>query len=155
MIISKSKAVVGRCHVETECIQSPPCGQLQPVFFHCRTSWSIATCVYDMVAYSKLNDSIIQLIKIYPNPKKVGVDLEEEDEDPNEEDPLREAKDLIERLEKRQLYTCIGETTPCKDMRWFKVNKTANVYACVCVRACMCVCVCTCMCTDSMLYIVE
>ena len=144
MIISKSTAVVGRCHVETECIQSPPCGQLQPVFFHCRTPRSIAECVIDMVAYSQLNDSIIQLIKVYPNPALREDSLRE---DPLREDPLREAKDLIERLEKRQLYTCIGETTPCKDMRWFEVNKTANVYACVCV--------CTYMCTDSLLYIVE
>ena len=140
---------------------------LQPVSFPCSVPRSIAGCVDDMVAYSHLNDSIIQLIKIYPKPKKVGVDLEEEDEDPNEEDPLREAKDLIERLEKRQLYTCIGETTPSRYMHWFKVNKTANVHACVCVRVCVCVCVCvcvrvqvcvcvcTCMCTDSPLYIVE
>ena len=142
MIISKSAAVVGRCHVETECIQSPPCGQLQPVFFHCRTPRSIAKCVYDMVAYSKLNDSIIQLIKVYPNPALREDSLREDPlredplrEDPLREDPLREAKDLIERLEKRQLYTWIGETTPCKDMRWFEVNKTANVYACVCVLA--------------------
>ncbi len=70
-----------------------------------------------MVAYSQLNDSIIQLIKVHPNP----------DSNPK----LKKAQELIERLERRQLYTCIGQTTPSRDMSWFKVNETANVHACV------------------------
>ena len=115
---------MGRCHVKTECIQTPPCGQLQPVSFPCSVPRSIAECVDDMVAYSKLNDSIIQLIKVHPNP----------DSNPN----LKKAQDLIARLERRQLYTCIGETTP-RVKSWFKVNMTANVHACVCVCVCVCV----------------
>ena len=114
---------MGRCHVETECIQSPPCGQLQPVSFPCSAPRSIAECVDDMVAYSQLNDSIIQLIKLSSNPA------------------LREAKELIERLERRQLYKHIGQTAAIDMQRhsFLKVSPAGDTCVCVCVGVCMCV----------------
>ena len=56
----------------------------------------IAGCVDYMVAYAKLNDSVLQLIKVSSNPS------------------LREAKELIARLERRELYRYIGQTAPVK-----------------------------------------
>ena len=59
---------------------------------------SIAGCVDYMVAYAKLNDSVLQLIKVSSDPS------------------LREAKELIARLERRELYRYIGQTAPIKKM---------------------------------------
>ena len=94
---------------------------LQPVSFPCSAPRSIAECVDDMVAYSQLNDSIIQLIKLSSNPA------------------LREAKELIARLERRQLYKHIGQTAAIDMQRhsFLKVSPTGDT--CVCVRVCMCV----------------
>ena len=126
---------MGRCHVETECIQSPPCGQLQPVSFPCSAPRSIAECVDDMVAYSQLNDSIIQLIKLSSNPA------------------LREAKELIARLERRQLYKHIGQTAAIDMQRhsFLKVSPAGDTCVCVCwsMYVCKCVCACVCLCTSS------
>ena len=71
----------------------------------------ISECVDDMVAYSKLNDSIIQLIKVSTDPS------------------LREAQELIARLERRELYQLVGETPPIDiELRLFEVRPLLCVY---------------------------
>lgn len=54
--------------------------------------YRMSECIFDMTAMSNLNDSVIELIKYDPNPG------------------LRHAKEIIRRIEKRQLYTCLGRT---------------------------------------------
>ena len=70
-----------------------------------------------MVAYSQLNDSIIQLIKLSSNPA------------------LGAAKELIERLERRQLYKHIGQTAAIDMQRhsFLKVSPAGDTCVCVCV----------------------
>ena len=97
---------------------------LLPVSFHCRVPVPIAECVDDMVAYSKLNDSIIQLIKVSTDPS------------------LREAQELIARLERRQLYQLVGETEVI-DMPnaslFFVVRLLLYCASCMYVNVCVCV----------------
>lgn len=54
----------------------------------------MSDAIYDMSAYTKLNDSIFHLI-LYSNDEK-----------------LLEARKILENVERRQLYKCIGQTRP-------------------------------------------
>ena len=81
----------------------------------------IAECVDDMVAYAKLNDSVLQLIKVSSDPS------------------LREAKELIARLERRELYKHIGQTAAIDMQRHsFLKVRPAAVCVCVCVHVYSC-----------------
>lgn len=77
---------------------------------------SISECVGDMVAYSKLNDGVIHAIKFSPDQH------------------LKDAQDLIARLEQRKLYTYIGQTVPIEKRKDSKkplpkkVRLTAALY---------------------------
>ena len=92
---------------------------------------TIAECVDDMVAYSKLNDSIIQLIKVSTDPS------------------LREAQELIARLERRQLYKHIGQTAAIDMQRHSFLNVRPATVLCLCVCARVRVSVCTCLLSSS------
>ena len=119
---------MGRCHLKTEhTLSSLPCDKSLPISFHCSVPVPIAECVDDMVAYSKLNDSIIQLIKVSADPS------------------LREAQELIARLERRELYQLVGETPPIDiELRLFEVRLLLCVHVCACVIVCTCMhCVCS------------
>ena len=54
--------------------------------------YTIAECVFCMEAFSKLNDSVIEMVRYDKNPKLV------------------KAKAILRRLEKRQLYICLGKS---------------------------------------------
>ena len=56
----------------------------------------ISECIDDPVAYTHLNDSIFHLI------------LLSQDKD------LAKSKNILERIERRDLYKCVGQTTPKK-----------------------------------------
>ena len=106
-----------------ECTLTPFHCPLTVVWPPCSVPVSIAECVDDMVAYSKLNDSVVQLIKLSPDPS------------------LKEAQDLIARLERRQLYKHIGQTAPIDTQHhsYLKVGLAAIVTSvCVCVGVCLC-----------------
>ena len=58
----------------------------------------ISDCIDDLVAYTHLNDSIFHLI------------LLSQDKD------LAESKNILQRIERRELYKCVGQTTPMKEI---------------------------------------
>ena len=55
--------------------------------------YKMSECVFDMTAFSRLNDGIIDVIMMDPNPE------------------LKPAKDLIRRVEQRRLYVCLGKSS--------------------------------------------
>ena len=57
---------------------------------------TISECINDLVAYTHLNDSIIHLI------------MWSQDAD------LAESRKILQKIERRELYKCVGETTPMK-----------------------------------------
>lgn len=59
---------------------------------HPEGQYRMSQCIFDMTAMGNLNDSVIEMIKYDPNPG------------------LRQAKEIIRRIEKRELYTCLGRT---------------------------------------------
>lgn len=65
----------------------------------------MSECIDDMWAYSKLNDSILDMIKFDKNPA------------------LQPAQELIHRIESRQLYKYIGQTAPI-DSRELSYKRT-------------------------------
>ena len=65
----------------------------------CSDRLPIAECIDDMVAYSQLNDSVIEHIRAWPS----------------QSPELSQAKDLLTRLEKRQLYKFIGQSGPIEN----------------------------------------
>jgi hypothetical protein len=65
---------------------------------------TVSQCVKDMEAYTKLTDSVFDLIKLDPRPE------------------LKEAQEILERVEKRQLYKCLGKTRPLKEDEFKKVR---------------------------------
>jgi len=50
----------------------------------------ISECIFDMAALSKLKDSILDMIRIDPNPR------------------LDPARDILKRMDRRELYSCCG-----------------------------------------------
>jgi hypothetical protein len=54
----------------------------------------ISDCIDDMVAYTNLTDSVLDLIRLDPRPE------------------LAKAQELLKKIDKRQLYKCIGQTRP-------------------------------------------
>ena len=65
-------------------------------WFYSRKLVRISECIDDPVAYTHLNDSIFHLI------------LLSQDED------LAESRKILQRIERRELYKCVGETIPTK-----------------------------------------
>ena len=63
----------------------------------------MSEAIDDMEAYSKLNDSILDLIRMDPNPK------------------LDKAREILDKVDKRQLYKCVGQTRPIATK---KIDKT-------------------------------
>ena len=59
---------------------------------HPEGKYRMSECIFDMTAMSNLNDSVIEMLKYDPHPG------------------LKQAKEIIRRIEKRQLYTCLGRT---------------------------------------------
>ena len=101
---------------------------------------TIAECIHDPVAYSQLNDSVIEHIRLVHN----TVSQSEE---------LSAAKGLIRRLEKRQLYKFIGQTGPLDAEKHSKLLNPVRtctmlylyfVHFMVCLHGYMCVCLLTC-----------
>ena len=108
------------------------------VCLSCSVVWTIAGCIHDPVAYSQLNDSVIQHIRRCTSPDPLG--------------KLSAAKDLIARLEKRQLYKFIGQTEPLDRKRYMELLEAVRTYCCtmlflycvhfvVCLHGCMHICV--------------
>ncbi|XP_048247878.1 deoxynucleoside triphosphate triphosphohydrolase SAMHD1-like [Haliotis rufescens] len=64
---------------------------------------NISECIDDMKAYSKLNDSILQLVEL---PITLGTSHQETDSGAMED--LKEARNIIRRVRARQLYKCVG-----------------------------------------------
>ena len=64
------------------------------IFVCCRKLYKISETIDDMIAYSKLNDSLYYRIYFSTEPE------------------LEPARNIIERIEKRQLYKCVGQTKP-------------------------------------------
>lgn len=64
--------------------------------------FEISRTVTDMEAYEKLNDSIIDIILL------------------SEKEGLEKSKEILERVQKRELYTCVGEINDPKvmNMTW-------------------------------------
>ncbi|XP_067652470.1 deoxynucleoside triphosphate triphosphohydrolase SAMHD1-like [Haliotis asinina] len=60
----------------------------------------ISECIDDMVAYSKLNDSILQMVEVL-----VPLETNHQDSDT----ALRDARDIVERIQKRDLYKCVSK----------------------------------------------
>ena len=54
--------------------------------------YRMSECIFDMQAMSNLNDHVIDMIKYDDNPG------------------LQTAKDILKRIERRQLYTCLGKS---------------------------------------------
>ena len=65
-------------------------------FFYSRNLVKISECIDDPVAYTHLNDSIYHLI------------LLSQDED------FAESRKILQRIERRELYKCVGQTLPIK-----------------------------------------
>lgn len=55
---------------------------------------TLSKCIDDPVAYTNLNDSIFHVILM-------STDKE-----------LAKSREILQRIERRQLYKCVGETTP-------------------------------------------
>jgi HD superfamily phosphohydrolase len=64
--------------------------------------YKMSECIDDMSAFSKLNDSIIDVIMLSP---------ELAERTASENNDLRKAKDIITRIRNRDLYVCAGQTT--------------------------------------------
>ncbi len=59
---------------------------------HPEGKYRMSECIFDMQAMSRLNDHVIDIIKNDGNPG------------------LQKAKEILHRIEKRQLYTCLGKS---------------------------------------------
>jgi HD superfamily phosphohydrolase len=70
--------------------------------------YKMSETIFDMAAFAKMKDSIIDIIEHDPNPK------------------LRAAQDIISRVYSRELYTCIGKTR-IVDIKAFK-RKSEDSY---------------------------
>ena len=63
-------------------------------WFYSRKLFRISECIDDLVAYTHLNDSIFHLILL------------------SQDADLAESREILKRIERRELYKCVGETTP-------------------------------------------
>jgi hypothetical protein len=73
--------------------------------------YRLSECVDDMDAFSKLNDSILDVISL----TQAGSGPEFDD--------LRKAKQIIQRIRTRQLYICIGQTSFVSEDRIAKMSE--------------------------------
>jgi hypothetical protein len=62
--------------------------------FYSRKLVTISECIDDPVAYTRLNDSIFNLILL------------------SQDADLAESRKILQKIERRELYKCVGETTP-------------------------------------------
>lgn len=79
------------------------------VFFLFRKELKISETIHDMSAYTKLNDGIFHQI-LYSSDER-----------------LREAREILDRLEHRELYRFIGQTKPVKQEETLKVEELASL----------------------------
>ena len=68
----------------------------------------MADAIHDMVAYTRLTDSVIQLILLSTDPN------------------LKESQELLQKIEKRELYKCIGQTQPTAYIDWTDTTSIAR-----------------------------
>jgi hypothetical protein len=67
---------------------------LSPCVCVMRMSVTISGCIDDPVAYTRLHDSIFNLILL------------------SQDADLAESRKILQKIERRELYKCVGETTP-------------------------------------------
>ncbi|XP_046571884.1 deoxynucleoside triphosphate triphosphohydrolase SAMHD1-like [Haliotis rubra] len=70
------------------------------------TDRNISECIDDMAAYSKLNDSILQLVEL---PITLGTSHQDTEEQKTARDKLERARGILKRLRSRDLYKCVGK----------------------------------------------
>lgn len=69
----------------------------------------MSEAVNDMVAFSKMTDSVLEQIRISEDPK------------------LKKAQEILRRIQTRQLYTCVGQSYPESTRQVKRVSLQINI----------------------------
>jgi len=81
--------------------------------------WKLSETIHDMKAYTQVHDGVLHMVRYSENPRLVEVqaklspDLSPEAKEKELielNDRLKEARKLLDMIEKRELYKCVGES---------------------------------------------